>query len=173
LNNRLRHHLDEQTIIQPINPYTRRYNSVSKVFQATFMSFIISKKVNAIGQINEFKNQSIVLQDISFNVENTTAEVFFLKELFQNTCRELKSTKSTAEEVSVVGFGPNCYKSPLSFVPGISSFYKDGGHATITFQSKKSINGDLVEINEQGNGIQFIKIGAEVIRLSKAVESGN
>jgi hypothetical protein len=31
---------------------------------------------------------------------------------------------------------------------------------------------DVVEIFEKGNGLQFIKVGAEVIRLSKAIEKG-
>ena len=30
----------------------------------------------------------------------------------------------------------------------------------------------MVEIFEKGNGLQFIKVGAEVIRLSKAIEKG-
>ena len=63
--------------------------------------------------------------------------------------------------------------SPPSFVPGISTFYEDGGHATITLKAKNLVkDSDVVEIFEKGNGLQFIKVGAEVIRLSKAIEKG-
>lgn len=59
-------------------------------------------------------------------------------------------------------------------MPGISTFYEDGGHATITLLAKNlEKDSDVVEIFDKGNGLQFIKIGAEVIRLSKAIEKGN
>ena len=65
------------------------------------------------------------------------------------------------------------YLSPPTFVPGISTFYEDGGHATITLKAKNLVkDSDIVEIFEKGNGLQFIKVGAEVIRLSKAIEKG-
>ena len=58
-------------------------------------------------------------------------------------------------------------------MPGISTFYEDGGHATITLKAKNLVkDSDIVEIFEKGNGLQFIKVGAEVIRLSKAIEKG-
>ena len=64
--------------------------------------------------------------------------------------------------------------SPKSFVPGISYFYEDGGHATITLKAKNlEKDSDVVELYEKGNGLQFIKVGAEVIRLSKAIDKGN
>ena len=59
-------------------------------------------------------------------------------------------------------------------MPGISTFYEDGGHATITLLAKNlEKDSDVVEIFDKGNGLQFIKVGAEVIRLSKAIEKGN
>ena len=58
-------------------------------------------------------------------------------------------------------------------MPGISTFYEDGGHATITLLAKNlEKDSDVVEIFDKGNGLQFIKVGAEVIRLSKAIEKG-
>ena len=74
---------------------------------------------------------------------------------------------------TVLAFGPDAYKSPNSFHPGVSTFYEDGGHATITLKAKRlEQDEDIVEIYEKGNGLQFLKVGAEVIRLSKAIEAG-
>lgn len=130
-----------------------------------------SSKAKAVGDLFEFKDQTMVIQDISFNVGNTLKDSDALAVLFQNNIRTLRTDTANNLNTTVLGFGPDAYKSPSTFVPGISTFYEDGGHATITLKSKNLVkDSDVVEIFEKGNGLQFIKVGAEVIRLSKAIE---
>lgn len=132
-------------------------------------AFIYPEKSIAVGELSEFKQQNIVLQDVSLNVPKNVADGELFKALFVNKFQILRSSPSF-EEI-VLGFGPDTYTQPKSFVPGISSFQEYGGHATITLLSK-SLPDDNVEAFERGNGLQYIKIGAEDIRLSKAIEKG-
>ena len=66
--------------------------------------------------------------------------------------------------MTTVAFGPTAYESPLSFRPGVSPFSEDGGHATLTFRSRIDLTrtladgGEVVEVFEPGNGLQFIKV---------------
>ena len=127
------------------------------------------EKSTAIGDLPEFKGQNIVLQDLSLNVPKNVADGELLKALFVNKFQTVRS--SPTEEELVLGFGPDTYSQPKTFVPGVSSFQEYGGHATITLLSK-SLSDDTVEVFERGNGLQYVKIGAEDIRLSKAIEKG-
>ena len=133
-------------------------------------TFIYPEKSIAIGDLSEFKQQNIVLQDVSLNVPTNVADGELLKALFVNKFQTLRSSPSL-EEI-VLGFGPDTYTQPKSFVPGVSSFQEYGGHATVTLISK-SLPDNTLEVFERGNGLQYIKIGAEDIRLSKAIEKGN
>ena len=131
------------------------------------------QRANAIGDIFELREQNVVLQDVSFNVQNTYDDAASLSALFQNNCKVLRESSSANGNVTVLAFGPDTYTSPATFRPGVSSFYEDGGHATITLLSEVVRDDGTVEIFEKGNGLQFIKVGAEVVRLSKSIEKGN
>jgi hypothetical protein len=130
------------------------------------------RAAQAIGELYELKEQSMVLQDVCFNVPDAAKEVDMLNALFVDKCKQVRSSKSKEELVAVAAFGPEYYKSPPSFVPGVSDFSQDGGHATISFRVTNTANEDAVELVERGNGLQYVKIGAGNIRLSKAIEKG-
>jgi len=131
------------------------------------------RAASAIGELYEFKDRSMVLQDVCFNVADAQVEVAMLSALFVNTCKTVREQKSKDELVAVAAFGPEYYKSPPAFIPGVSDYSQDGGHATISFRVKQTDeNADLVEIVQKGDGLQFVKIGAPQIRLSKAIEKG-
>mmetsp|Transcript_12835 Transcript_12835/g.19281 ORF Transcript_12835/g.19281 Transcript_12835/m.19281 type:complete len:385 (+) Transcript_12835:1-1155(+) len=124
---------------------------------------------HAIGSLFEFRSQNLVLQDVSFNVPTPTIDAEVLNALFVNKCNTLRS--SAGKEEIVIGFGPDAFAQPNGFMPGVSSFSMYGGHATLTLKSNALSDG-TVEIYEKGNGLQYIKIGAEDIRLSKGIEKG-
>lgn len=125
-----------------------------------------------IGDMYELKDQNMVIQDISFNLQDSQSDIDALKALFMNKCRVIKSLKNKLEIQSILAFGANTYKTSTTFIPGISDFQEDGGHATITLCTKNFDSNNEIEIYEKGNGLQFIKFGAESIRLSKAIEKG-
>ena len=87
--------------------------------------------------------------------------------------QEIRSTPNS----KTLAFGPDTTSKVKDFIPGVSSYYVDGGHSSITFvQQKKPTGGsggsggdnnDDIVINEIGNGVQFIKISPELLRLSK------
>lgn len=156
----------------PKNPKDIESSRIKKqmiILPALSLLNLVSRpqKVSAIGSLFEFREQSIVLQDVSFNVPQNTLDAEMLKALFVDKCSMLRSSPETI----VVGFGPDSFSQPVTFIPGVSSFGQYGGHATITLNSKK-LSDDTVELFERGNGLQYIKIGAEDIRLSKAIQSG-
>ena len=133
---------------------------------------------HAVGDLFEFRDLSCVLQDVTFNVQNSFAEAELLRVLLQDTCKILRSAKSNindkdAVNVTTVGFGPEMYKMPAGFRPGVSSLSEYGGHATLTFNARLSNDGDSpTEIFSAGNGLQYIKIGTEQLRISKGVDAG-
>lgn len=135
---------------------------------------------HAVGDLFEFRDVGCVLQDVSFNVQNSFAEAELLRVLLQDTCKILRSAKSSSNgkdtvkmNVTTVGFGPDMYKMPAGFRPGVSSLSEYGGHSTLTFNAKISDGGDSpTEIFSAGNGLQYIKIGTEQLRISKGVDAG-
>lgn len=46
-----------------------------------------------------------------------------------------------------------------------------GCHATISLRSRTRSD-DLVEIFDKGNGVQYVKVGSELLRISKGIEKG-
>ena len=129
----------------------------------------------AIGGMSELRGQRMVLQDIAFNVPNTYSDTLVLNKLFENTCQSLQEVVDVnGVNKTVMSFGPDTYEVPKGFVAGISSFREYGAHATITLLSQTGIrNGSSdAELFQRGNGLQFIKMGSDVLRISKAVEAG-
>lgn len=126
----------------------------------------------------------LVLQDISFNVQSIDNEIKMLKATFIDTCTVLReqitNNKIDNKQIisNVFAFGPDTYDaSKVFFLPGVSSYFSQGGHATITYQMTKiddkiDSNDNLIEITENGNGLQYVKVGTEYLRLSKAIENG-
>lgn len=104
-------------------------------------------------------------------MEDASKDAAMTRALFIEAAKEIRTYKVKDEKVVVVGFGPDAMESPPNFLPGVSNFMEDGGHTTITFRSTENAEGNI-EIFERGNGLQFIKIGAPDIRLSKALEKG-
>ena len=132
---------------------------------------------HSIGPMSELKDQSMVLQDVIFNVNDVDQEIKLFQETFQDTCVLIHSETNQKENYisSSIGFGPDTYKIVKSFIPGISSFTENGAHATITFHSptgKSSNDADLKTVYEKGNGLQHVKIGTELLRLSKSLANG-
>lgn len=126
----------------------------------------------AIGSLYELKDQKFVLQDVSFNVVDIDNEKKFFDSLFQGTCKLLRSTTDKdSTNIATFGFGPDTFNKPKDFYPGVSYIQLNGGHATVSIKSK-NIDG-ISEYFERGNGLQYIKYGNDVIRLSKAIEAGN
>ena len=147
--------------------------SLSTLGAMTALLNPVGQKANAIGTIYELKDQNIVIQDIAFNVENTYKDASTMQALFQDLMKPIRSRTVNKMNTTVMAFGSDAYNSPKTFHPGVSTFYEDGGHATITLTAQRLENeGDVVEIFEKGNGLLYVKIGAEVIRLSKAIEKG-
>lgn len=132
-------------------------------------------EVNAIGSIDELSRQSMVLQDVSFNVPNNQGDIASLQALFQDKIKRIREVNTNDNRVlTVIGFGADAYNSPSSFIPGVSDFQEDGAHCTITLRDKVRSNGgnDEIELFERGTGLEFLKVGVETLRLSKGIENG-
>lgn len=144
-------------------------SSLLSVYSKTSPISLPVQSANAIGTLAELQNQACVLQDISFNVYDCNVEATAISALTLNTYQAL-STVGGADGLTriVAGFGPNGYVSPPTFYPGISSFFEDGGHATITYQQRP--NADTLAV--PGNGLQYVKLATEQLRLSKGIENG-
>lgn len=139
---------------------------------------------NAIGNLHEFQDKPRILQGVTFNVPNTQAEYDALNALCLNTLKILHEQVDSTKNIKtiVTAFGPNDYSSPVSFHPGISTFYEDGGHATLTFQSSlnpisyegksQSLRTNKRYGNYSPSEVKYIKIGTEVLRISKGIEKG-
>lgn len=174
--NRNNHH-DIQSIQGTTSQALKKsFISALKTFAVTYAlsSSMSNRPAAAIGDLFELQDQSLVLQDITFNVEDVEKDISMFTNLFVKDCKVLRrfSNRNSGIEEAVLGFGPDAYRKSDSFYPGISDFKEYGGHATITLRSKR-VSDDLAEVFEKGNGLEYIKIGAENVRLSKGVENGN
>jgi hypothetical protein len=157
---------------QFVSQLSTTHNSVAAAGLAAFAltATLHRKRVNAIGQLFELRNQSMVLQNVCLRVLDPRADFNALSALTAGRCKILH-TKETALKV---GFGPDEYQMPPDFHPGVSAFDRYGGHATITlkpFQQGASANTKLDEYR-WGSGLQYIKLGVEPIRISKAIAAG-
>eukprot|EP01041_Mallomonas_annulata_P006952 gene6952-14113_t len=130
-------------------------------------------KVNAIGALYEFKEQPMLINDVSFNVIETESEAIAFEKTFENACQILRTSRKNGENSTVLGFGPDSYRISPDFLPGVTNLAQYGGHATITIHSQQ-LDEDTVLAFEKGfgNGLSFIKIGADNLRLSKAIAAG-
>jgi hypothetical protein len=146
---------------------------ISSIFKVLSGSLLLNRKVShAIGTLSELSHQSYVLQDIKFNVPNTYIESEALQAIFQGTLTTIRTTvNKNSRNTTTLAFGPNSYTRPQNYFPGVTSFFGNGGHSTITLTSdnnKKKQNDPIIT----GNGIQYLKFGSEVLRISKAIEKG-
>ena len=125
----------------------------------------------AIGALAEFKTQNMVLQDIAFNVRDTTKDAKALQALFQDAMKPLRTSTAGKTNTTVLAFGPDAYRSPKTFYPGVSTFYEDGGHATLTLVAQRlEGDDDVVELFERGNGLQYIKVAGFFVVVSPPVD---
>lgn len=149
-------------------------NIIGKGLLSASLLFSLSGvPVFAVGELFEFKDRPMILQDISFNVDDAAKEQQMVDALFQQKIRLIRDQSSSTDNKLVVGYGADYYKSPESFHPGVSDFQEDGGHATLTFRSKKaSASSDVSELIDRGDGLLYVKMGTETIRLSKAIQQG-
>lgn len=164
------------------------FYSKNIAFQFGCISYALLTKpprAKAIGSLFELNKQSMVLQDIRFNVNNANQEIESFVALFQNLPQVLRQDKNTVttnpgpgHKLTTItsGFGPDTYDSPRTFYPGISSYFQDGGHSTLTFSSEVVVNENsdnvVTQVLDRGNGLQYIKVGIDTLRLSKGIESG-
>lgn len=129
------------------------------------------RAARAIGELTETKRTNMVLQDVAFNVKNTAIEESVLRAVTQGSWRTLRTSREDGLNTTVMAFGPDALKSPTTFIPGVSTFFEDGGHSTLTLRAREFDDG-RAEIADEGNGLQFIKVGTDVLRLSKGVAMG-
>jgi hypothetical protein len=131
-----------------------------------------SEPARALGSLHEFKDLPCVLHSIDFNVENIDNEIKMFDGLFQQECKELRRFVTKEQATSYLAFGPDSISQPKNFYPGISSLLEYGGHSSLKLTSKNLDSEGIVEIFRRGNGLQFIKIGTDVLRLSKGIDNG-
>jgi hypothetical protein len=48
----------------------------------------------------------------------------------------------------------------------------NGGHATLSLRSDVLEDESLVKLYDAGNGLQYVKVGNDILRLSKAIANG-
>ena len=153
--------------------FDRRGKKLAAALGVISTAFLPHRKASAIGNLYNLRNQKMVLKDVSFNVPNSYAEQDGLSALFQGTLQSIRTQNVGNVNKTVMAFGPDTLSKPPTFYPGVSSFLQDGGHTTLTFKSNNLQRDDVVEVYEKGNGLQYIKIGNDVLRLSKGIEKGH
>jgi hypothetical protein len=79
------------------------------VLTAVAFPLLSATKAKAVGSLFEFKDQNMVIQDISFNVGNTLKDTDALVTLFQNNIRPLRASSENNVNTTVLGFGPDAY----------------------------------------------------------------
>ena len=82
----------------------------------------------------------MVLQGITLNVPDTKAETVLLSDTLQQSISVISDKFVRGESTTVLAFGPTAYESPKSFRPGVSNFFEDGAHTTITLQDRISLD---------------------------------
>jgi hypothetical protein len=159
----------------PVNPQTDFHRTVVQTLRTVLTSAIVTTALpsssRAIGKLAELRDQSVAFQGVTFNVGNTFLMEDFFTQTFPSLSKVLRHQSTSNKNTSVIAFGADAYQSPKSFIPGVSSFYEDGGHATLIFEAPV-LGDDIMALYEPGNGLQYIKIGAENFRISKALERG-
>lgn len=141
------------------------------------LQFLRPRSARAIGSLFELQTQSCVLQDVSFNVQDTSREAEMFRVLFQDTTKVLRSTSRGGSNTTTIGFGPDVYKQPASFRPGVNALFEYGGHSTVTLRGNSMLPNEdgaseVTEIFTPGTGLQFVKIGSEQLRISKGIAEG-
>lgn len=162
------------------NEIDLKYRSWKNTIYGILTSFTLFSgqldRANAIGTLPEYQQQDMVIQDISFNVQDVEKDINALKELFQQDCRVLRQYQNSDTKYTVMGFGPETYSIPKDFRLGVNTFSEYGGHATITLKSNIANiddgNEGLKEYFIRGDGVDYIKIGNSLLRLSKGIEAG-
>lgn len=124
----------------PTNGHSSFKNKASQNFVNTLALLSINglltkTRANAVGD-SYFSQQRMVLQDITFNVQDREVDFAALNALFQETLKTVR--KESAEDAStlVLGFGPDTFNPAPNFYPGVSSFAADGECQTVHFFSK-------------------------------------
>lgn len=79
------------------------------VLSVVALPLLSATKAKAVGSLFEFKEQNMVIQDISFNVGNTLKDADALVTLFQNNIRPLRASSDNNVNITVLGFGPDAY----------------------------------------------------------------
>lgn len=95
--------------------WTKASKSLSFLSAVAIPLLSTSTKAKAVGDLFEFKEQTMVIQDISFNVGNTFKDSDALITLFQNNLRELRTDIANNLNTTVLGFGPDAYKRYYSY----------------------------------------------------------
>ncbi len=164
----------------------------------TFTSPQLPGAAQAIGDLHEFQGQNMVIQDLSFKVNDAEKESAALNLMFVDQFHTLLPETTTAagsdssgggaaanaeKDTYTMGFGPNTYKIPSTFNMGVSSFGEYGGHATLSLRNAAptgarssdttAVNSAAAtELQPQQHKLRYIKVGSGVFRVSKAVENG-
>lgn len=157
--------------LHPLEARSQLQQSLLKALSVASALTLLPRRTDAIGRLFEFRDAPAIFQDVSFNVINTDTVTGFFEATFPDLCQVLRYSRQGNKNSSVIGFGAEAYESPKTFIPGVSSFYEDGGHATLSFHSEELGDGTFA-LYEPGNGLQYIKIGLENFRISKAMERG-
>lgn len=122
----------------------------------------------AIGSLYEFQDQSCLIKDVSFNIPSAMKDVQMFKALFQDTCLPVREEGT----VSTISFGPDSLEVPKDFRFGVTNLEAYGGHTTVTLRSLKPDADGNIGIVDPGNGLQYLKVGAEQLRISKGIQAG-
>ena len=85
------------------------------------------KSADAVGSLYEFKNQPMIIQDVSFNVESVPKEIDLLEAFFVGQCKPIRVKDGNGETEAVIAFGSDSYEKIPTFFPGVSSFSEYGG----------------------------------------------
>ena len=78
-------------------------------FSVAAIPLLTATKAKAVGELFEFKELNMVIQDISFNVGNTLQDSEALATLFQNNIRPLRTRNEDGLNVTVLAFGPDAF----------------------------------------------------------------
>jgi hypothetical protein len=150
--------------------FSRDASHVMKAGISTGLITCVGQRpADAIGTLYELKDTVCTIQDISFNVPDANEDTVMFKALFQDTCSPVRQEIVDGQQLSSLSFGPDGYEKPQSFLYGVSTFADYGGHFTLTLRSETNPNSNVVDA---GNGLKYVKVGAELLRISNGIQAG-
>jgi len=158
-----------------------RRKIVTKTAALAFFSFLPTAlglpetSSAAVGSLPEFSDTNAIVNGLTINVADVSQQQAMIEFLIGAFSFEVQRQriKGSVEE-TWLGFGPEQLSVPGDFELPVSSFSKNGGHASINVRYDSQSVAPLYRQgdDEPGNSIAYLQLGVPGYRISKMISNG-